>query len=188
MATTKKVITQPLNPRQQRFIDEYLVDLNGTQAVLRSGYGAKNAKSAGVIANRLLADARVAAEIQKRLAGIKEELKLTRERVINELATIAFARATDFATIESGIVKAKDTALIQRDKLPAIAEIKETMYGVSVKLHDKVRALELLGKYMSIFDGNAAGNDVEDLEPLADMLMEKEPEPGAESAQELANE
>lgn len=159
-----------LVPKQQRFIDEYLIDLNGTKAAIRAGY---SEKTAGAQAARLLADARIAAEIQKQLESAKKELKITRTRVLSELATIAFANSTDFVTVEGGIAKAMDTTQIDPAKLPALAEVKETMYGVSVKMHDKVRALELLGKYLALFTGANDGSDVEDLAPLADMLAEK---------------
>lgn len=149
-----------LNDRQERFVDEYLVDLNATAAAKRAGYSEKTARSQG---QRLLTNVDIQAAIQKRQARLRGKLEITQERVLEELAAIAFANGTDFATINrNGLVRLVPTDDLPEDKKKAVASIKEGQYGTEVKLHDKVKALELLGKHLGVFDsGNGPGNEQE---------------------------
>lgn len=78
---------KPLNARQQRFVDEYLIDLNGTQAAIRAGYSPKTANEQ---AAQLLAKLSVAQEIQKRIKDRQKRTEITQDRVLQELARIAF--------------------------------------------------------------------------------------------------
>ena len=151
-----------LTPKQRRFIDEYLIDLNATQAAIRAGYSEKTAYSIGV---QLLKKLEIQAEIQKRRNRLQNKLEITQERVLQELAAIAFANGADYAkVVNSGLLPTVEmipTKELPPEKLPAIAGIKANQYGVEVKLHDKVKALELLGKYLGTFDGGPAQEQTE---------------------------
>lgn len=151
-----------LTPKQRRFIDEYLIDLNATQAAIRAGYSEKTAYSIGV---QLLKKLEIQAEIQKRRNRLQNKLEITQERVLQELAAIAFASGADYAkVVNSGLLPTVEmipTKELPPEKLPAIAGIKANQYGVEVKLHDKVKALELLGKYLGTFDGGPAQEQTE---------------------------
>lgn len=149
-----------LNDRQERFVDEYLVDLNATAAAKRAGYSEKTARSQG---QRLLTNVDIQAAIQKCQARLRGKLEITQERVLEELAAIAFANGTDFATINrNGLVRLVPTDDLPEDKKKAVASIKEGQYGTEVKLHDKVKALELLGKHLGVFDtNNGSANEQE---------------------------
>ena len=81
---------QPLNLRQQRFVAEYLIDFNASQAALRAGYSARTARSQG---ERLLTNVDIAAAIAKACEKTATKLELTRERVLQETARIAFIDA-----------------------------------------------------------------------------------------------
>lgn len=143
-----------MTPKQRRFVDEYLIDLNATQAAIRAGY---SKKTAGYIAKELLRKPPIAAEVEKRKQKLTKKLEITQEKVLQELAAIAFANGADYAkVITTGpVTEVRMTATddLPPEKLPAIAGIKANQYGVEVKLHDKVKALELLGKYLGTFDG-----------------------------------
>lgn len=136
------------------------MDLNGTQAAIRAGYSAKTAQEQ---ASRLLSNVMVQEALQKRQAQLCTKLEITQERVLEELAAIAFANGTDFVTVtETGLLNVKPTRKVPREKLPAIASIKYNQLGIEIKLHDKVRALELLGKHLGVFDNGAANAAVEE--------------------------
>lgn len=151
-----------LTPKQRRFIDEYLIDLNATQAAIRAGYSEKTAYSIGL---QNLKKLEIQAEIQKRRNRLQNKLEITQERVLQELAAIAFANGSDYAkVVNTGLLPTVEmipTEELPPEKLPAIAGIKANQYGVEVKLHDKVKALELLGKYLGTFDGGPAQEQTE---------------------------
>lgn len=150
-----------LTAKQKRFIEEYLVDLNATQAAIRAGYSKKTAAAIGA---ENLEKPHIAAEIQRRMAERQKRTEVTQDRVVKELARLAFANAADFVTVRKhdmvlgdGSVVAvdgavvKDTSELTADQQAAIAGIKQGANGVELKLCDKLKALELLGRHMGMF-------------------------------------
>ena len=82
--------------------------------------------------------------------------KITPKRVVEELAAIGFARATDFLWVSDGELTIRDTDSLSQQDRAAIASIERSPGGLKLKFYDKMKALELLGKYMGIFDGSGA--------------------------------
>lgn len=76
-----------LNPKQQRFVLEYLKDLNATQAAIRAGYAPGSAQVTG---SRLLSHAMVSEAVGKKHAKSMNNLEVTAERIIRERARLAF--------------------------------------------------------------------------------------------------
>lgn len=76
-----------LTAKQIRFVDEYLIDLNATQAAVRAGYSARNADKIG---SQLLGKTRVSAEIASKMKQREQRTNITQDRVLQELARIAF--------------------------------------------------------------------------------------------------
>jgi len=169
-------VASKLTAKQQRFVQEYLVDYNATRAAIQAGY---SAKYAGQNADKLLKNTNVAAELRRLGQKTAEKLDISREWLMQELRYVAAARLPDFSSIvtepvqkmaihpltgevinvPSGYtqtVRFTDTKDLPDDKAAALAGIKQTAHGIDIKLHDKVRALELLGKAVGLFDGNAA--------------------------------
>lgn len=155
----------PLTNKQQRFVDEYLLDLNAAAAAVRAGYGAKNAD---VVGSQNLAKPNVAAAIRERMADRRQRTEITQDRVLEELAHIAFARAGDvmewgettvLRTEADGEVresvyhglKVRKSADLPPEVMAAVAEVSEGKNGLQVKLHGKVQALTLLGKHLGMF-------------------------------------
>lgn len=108
----------------------------------------------------LLNKTQVSAEIQKQQAKRQKRVEITQEKVLEELAAIAFANGADFATVnQNGIVRITPTSELPEEKRKAIASIKEGQYGTEVKVHDKVKALELLAKHLGMFDSKNGGSE-----------------------------
>lgn len=139
-----------LTEKQKRFVAEYLVDLNATQAAIRAGY---SVKSAARIAVELLNKTQVSAELQKAMKDRQKRVEITQDSVLRELAAIGFSKATDYASIAGPLVKLTPTDRLTEEQKKAVASIEQGNFGIKVKLHDKVRALELLGKHLGLFDG-----------------------------------
>jgi phage terminase small subunit len=134
-----------LAPKRQRFVRQYMVDLNATRAAKRAGYSEKSAKE---IAYEMMADAKVAAAISELLAL---EAGVTRSRVVQELARIAFADPADVMDVdEAGNFSLRPFSEVSEDARAAIASIKQkpNEHGEEreLKLHDKLGALNILAR------------------------------------------
>ncbi len=146
-----------LTDKQQRFVEEYLIDLNATQAAIRAGYSVQTAQEQG---SRLLSNVMVSREIEKAMAERSRRTGITQDRVLNELAKIAFANAKDILDFKTATVKEdaseEDLACIQSVKVKTQTSAKGTMEERQVALYDKKAALELLGKHLGLFKDNIA--------------------------------
>lgn len=151
-----------LNAKQERFCEEYLVDLNATQAAIRAGYSEKTAKSQG---SRLLTKADVSARVGELKAERAKRTEITADRVLRELARVAFVDPTDVLNMETATVKpdvsADDRAVIAAVKVKYIPVKQYDEDGEltvvdaverEVKLADKLRALDMLAKHLNMYD------------------------------------
>jgi len=177
------------NDKHERFCQEYLIDLNRTQAAIRAKYSEKTANEQG---SRLLANVTKAAErakyskktarsigqrlltnvdIQERIQELQKErserTEITQDMVIRELAIVGFSDLANYIEIveDTGAIRAKSFEEMPEGKSRALQSIKEdrvikedakgeqvTVYDkISFKLHDKLKALELLGKHLGMF-------------------------------------
>ena len=81
--------------------------------------------------------------------------RITKERILQELGHIAFASATDLITVENGQLTVADTGALTPGQAKAIASVEKATGGLKVKFYDKLKALELLGKAVGLFEGGA---------------------------------
>ena len=151
-----------LTAKQIRFVDEYLVDFNGTQAAIRAGY---SEKTAAATAARLLRNVNIQAEISRRQKDLQRRTEVTQDRVVKELARIAFANIADYVHVETQTrtkddgtevtyqtVMFNETQELSADQRAALAVVKQSVNGFELKLHDKIKALELLGRHIGMFN------------------------------------
>ena len=141
-----------LTPKQAEFVRQYLVDLNATQAAIRAGYSEKTAYRIGA---ELLQKTSVAEAIATAQAKREQRTEITADRVVAELAKIAFGSARDVMEWGPNGVTLKSSTELTDEQAAAIAGVSEniTQNGSSLKLkrHDKVKALELLGRHLGMF-------------------------------------
>lgn len=158
---------------QKRFCDEYLIDLNATRAYKVAYLRCKKDETANVNGSKLLRNAKVQEYISERQKQIEKRTEVTQDMVIKELAAIAFSKASDYAKLKKmkrnvpvfdgeNIVDYKEeeytgieftpTDELTEEQKKALSGIKEGKFGIQVDSCDKVKALELLGRHLGIFN------------------------------------
>ena len=148
---TKQPNLYGLTLKQSLFVSEYMKDRNATQAAIRAGYNPKSADSMGW---SLLKNPKVQEAIAERTEAAENRSQVTVDRVLLELSRIAFADTTKVAYIEGGRLKVADTKDLDTDTRAAISEISQSTGNTvttKVRLHDKIRALELIGRHLAMF-------------------------------------
>lgn len=129
-----------LTPKQQRFVDEYLVDLNATRAYRASYPSVKKDETAAAAATRLLKNVKVSAYISERMQARQQRTEITQDYVLQKLKEITDQKASD----------AQDSEL---------------------KYANKIRALELLGKHLGLFEKKSEPQQT--VHPLVSDLMQE---------------
>lgn len=149
-----------LTPKQERFVAEYLIDLNATQAAIRAGYSAKTASSQG---ERLLRNVEVAKAMQAAMKAREQRTEITQDRVLKELAKLGFANMQDYMSVTQEGEPFADLSKLTRDQAAAITEftVEDFTEGrgddardvrrVKFKLADKRAALVDIGKHLGMF-------------------------------------
>jgi len=141
-----------LTEKQKLFADEYLIDLNATRAYRAAYPDVKRDETAAQAGSRLLRNVKVDDYIKERMNKRAERTEVTQDKVVIELAKIGFAQITDFVEIDSkNNVIIRSTDEMDENKIGAIAGIKEGQNGIEIKMNDKVKALELLGRHLGMF-------------------------------------
>jgi phage terminase small subunit len=156
-----------LTAKQQRFVDEYLIDLNATQAAIRAGYSQKTARS---ISNENLTKPDIQAAIEKGMQARSGRVEITQDMVLRELAKIGFSDIRKVVRWGETMVRMVDgeegeaedmvpyhglalidSAEIDDSTAGAIAEVSQGRDGLKVKMYDKRGALVDLGRHLGMF-------------------------------------
>ena len=141
-----------LTDKQKMFVAEYLIDLNATQAAIRAGYSAKTAYRIGA---ELLQKTSVQEAIQKRQKDREARTGVTADRVLTELARVAFGDPRKVMSWGPDGVTLTSSRDLSDDEAALVAEASETTSAnggsIKMKMNDKMKALELLGKHLGMF-------------------------------------
>ena len=169
-----------LTEKQKRFCDEYLVDLNGTQAAIRAGYSKKTANEQ---AARMLANVSFQQYLNEKRNKLADKLEISQERVLKEYARIAFFDIRKVYSPTNTLIPIND---MDDDAAACLAgvEVDEIHEGfgenrqlightVKVKLANKIAALDSLGKHLGLFERDNDQKKPEVLVPFSDDQVEK---------------
>jgi phage terminase small subunit len=153
-----------LNAKRRKFVREYLLDLNATQAAIRAGY---SRKTAGEIGHRLLKKVEIKKAIQRGMDAKAKRYEISQRRILEELAIVAYSDLKHYMDIDpdTGAIRAKGFEDMPEKTSRALRAIKEdrvikedadghkvTVFDkIRFELHDKLKALELLGKHIGMF-------------------------------------
>jgi len=163
-SSSKESKVKKLTSKEELFCNHYLTLHNATEAAKRAGYSEKTARAIGY---ENLTKPHIKKYIEEKTEEILSEIGVNQVRVMTEISKIAFSQMTDFAAVDemevfegrgkkrkSRMVKFLNvfpTNQISPDKLCAIAELKQLDTGISIKLHDKVGALDKLARHLKLF-------------------------------------
>lgn len=156
-----------LTTKQAQFVEEYLVDLNATQAAIRSGYSEETAQQQG---SRLLLNVVVGKAIADAMAQRSVRTRVTADRVLTELARIGFSDIRSVVAWRANVAETGEededgepktrafneveligSDLIDHDAAAAVAEISQGKDGaLKVKMHNKVSALQEIGRHLGV--------------------------------------
>ena len=143
-----------MTDRDKRFAEEYIIDLNASAAAIRAGYSPKTAKDAAAwIREENPQKPQVKAMVERLMAERSRRTGITADRVLTEIAKIAFVNAGDLIDFESGKVR-QDARRVDKAAIQSITSKTGKIEEHEVKLMDKTRALELLGKHLGMFTDN----------------------------------
>jgi phage terminase small subunit len=166
----------PLNDKHRRFVEEYIVDLNATQAAIRAGYSEKTAYAQG---QRLLKGAEIAAAVAEAQAARSERTKIDADWVLRRLAEEADADIADIYADDGSLKPVKDWPGVWRKGLVSGLDVEEVSAGAEttrrvskVKLSDRLKRIELIGKHIGVQAfrdqvgvGNPDGSNLDDRSP-----------------------
>lgn len=141
-----------MTKNQKIFVDEYLVDLNATRAYKKAYPNIKSDETAAVNGSKLLRNTKVAAEIEKRMKDREKRTEVTQDKVVKELARLAFTDRTSIVKVTSGSLRIKSFDELTEDQKACISGAKETKFGIEVTFYNKEKALEMLGRHLGLFN------------------------------------
>lgn len=147
-----------MTPKQQRFVDEYLIDLNATQAAIRAGYSEKTAQQIGT---ENLSKPLVRAAIDEAIAKRSQETKIDADWLLKRLAAEAEADVNDLYNDNGDLKPVSEWPKIWRQGLVAGLEIEALFEGFGedrqqiglvkkIKLSDRIKRLELIGRHIKV--------------------------------------
>ena len=153
-----------ITDRMKKFVDEYLVDFNATQAAIRAGYSPDTANEQG---SQLLARPDIRELVAEGQKEIMERTQTFQDNAVAELKIVGFSDLADFLTVkDGGIVEQKPFNELTKEQTKCIKKIKQTVRSshsadgtilhqtavIEIELHDKLKALELLGRHLGMFN------------------------------------
>lgn len=159
-----------LSEKQIAFCQEYIIDLNATQAAIRAGYSKKTANEQ---AARLLVNVSIQEKIQELVKDRSERTGITADMVIKELAAVGFSNIENYVINDNGTVETDAKA--PTSAMQAVSSIKRKVrsFGnqgdkeidTEIRLWPKVEALKQLGQHLGIFEKDnrqkAQGNEID---------------------------
>lgn len=169
---SRETVDKPVfTEMQAKFVQEYLIDLNAGQAAKRAGYSDNACGNLYQQGSRLLRVKHVSEAINIALQARSERTEIRQDRVVAELARIAFSDVRKVAWWDKGAIQYYDSDSLDDETAASISEISDKTFESKgkrpgddstfrreqrIKLHDKMRALELLGRHLGMFAGEAS--------------------------------
>ena len=166
-----------LTPRQKLFVNEYILDMNGSRAYKAAKYRVLSDESALASASRMLRNVKVQAAIHDLLKTKFSKFEITSDRVLREITKVAFSSIWDYLKRHADGSFSVDLSATSRDQAAALQDVSvtgsEDGKTFRVKMHSKLNALEMLGRYLKLFSDTTPAVSAEGNALLADALSGK---------------
>lgn len=127
-------------------------DLNATQAYIRAGYKFKSENVAAASAAKILRNPKIQEKIQAEMAEREKRTEITQDRVLREIANLAFTDRTGIVNLKKNRVIIRDFEELTPEQRACVAGVKETKHGIEVSFYNKEKALEMLGRHLGMFN------------------------------------
>jgi len=147
-----------LTPKQLKFCQEYLIDLNATQAAIRAGYSPKTASEQGT---RLLGNVKVQEYIQEKQKNKAVELDITQTMILQELVKIAFGdvknyfdehgRLINISELQGNISASIKSVTVQQEKIKMEGEILVEESVKKIESYDKLKAIDTINRMLGFY-------------------------------------
>lgn len=144
-----------LTPKQEKYVT-YLAKGMTQRKAYKKAYGCVNWKNKSIDnkASKMFQKAEIKARYKELIEKAAKRAEIKAEDILAEYKAIAFANGTDFAEVKDNVVRIKDTDSLDEEKKKAISLIETTKFGVNVRTHDKMKALEMLAKYVGLLEND----------------------------------
>lgn len=163
-----------LTAKQEAFCVAYVETKCATQAAVKAGYSQRGARVEG---HRLLTNANICeriTQIQQEIEGFPGVSGLIETAL--QMSKIKDANISDFVEIREGGLTIKDTDSIPKDMWKMVRKVAETRHGISIELHDPLKAAEILNKMLGYYekDNNQKHPKQNAIERMLDDMTETE--------------
>ena len=153
-----------ITDKMRQFVDEYLIDMNGTQAAIRAGYSEATAQEQS---SQLLDRPDIRELVEQRQKDRIDRTQISQDLTVNELKAIALSDIADFVIVkEGGVIEQRPFNELKKEQTRCVKKIKQTVRTaqssdgavihqtavLELELYDKVKSLELLGRHLGIFN------------------------------------
>ena len=142
-----------LTPKQEKFVRNLVSGMSQREAY-RNSYNAKNMKpeSMDKKASALFSRVDIRSRYNELIEKANEKVEIKADDILRELKAIAFSNGSDYAQIKNGKLYFKNTDDLSDEKKKAISCIKKTKDSKSIETYDKLKAIDMLVKYMRLFE------------------------------------
>jgi len=153
-----------ITDKMRQFVDEYLIDMNGTQAAIRAGYSEATAQEQS---SQLLDRPDIRELVEQRQKDRIDRTQISQDLTVNELKAIALSDIADFVIVkEGGVIEQRPFNELKKEQTRCVKKIRQTVRTaqssdgtvihqtavLELELYDKVKSLELLGRHLGIFN------------------------------------
>ena len=179
-----------ITDKMRQFVDEYLIDMNGTQAAIRAGYSEATAQEQS---SQLLDRPDIRELVEQRQKDRIDRTQISQDLTVNELKAIALSDIADFVIVkEGGVIEQRPFNELKKEQTRCVKKIKQTVRTaqssdgavihqtavLELELYDKVKSLELLGRHLGIFNDRLTLDEALPLQivfevapPVADIII-----------------